>query len=147
MALNGKHAYRFSFLKSEHWDYIRKLILSERKARCSICKHVDWSNDVHHIRYRESWKRFIRSDFHVLCRDCHQLTHLVLDHRKRMGAQDNRRRYWRNIERSVIRIRKRIRKFGREQGLSMTVKLFQELESTMNHHESSSLSNNFCRIC
>lgn len=131
MGLASKHAYRFSFLKSETWEYIRKMVLSQGHAKCSICKQQDWSNDVHHIRYRKSWNYFIWSDFKILCRDCHELTHLVLDHRKLMGAKDNHRRHWVNIARSVRRIRKRIRLLGKEKGLSRTEFLFRELE--LNH--------------
>lgn len=125
--VDSRHYYRFIFLRSEKWAGIRLVALARVGAKCKVCGKVDWSNDVHHVRYRKNLN-FCWSDFRVLCRQCHKIAHLVLAHRKQMGAKDNHRIYWRNVQRSV----KRIVEQGKILGIAAAIKraetFFSELE-------------------
>jgi len=125
MSIEAKHSYRFKFLKSEEWQGNRKIVLSERKARCEICNAVDWSNDAHHMKYRKRLQ-FVRSDMRVLCRRCHVLCHLVVSHRKRMGEYDASQG-WFNAARSVRRIIKASKQVGLELAMLRAKSIFDEI--------------------
>jgi 5-methylcytosine-specific restriction endonuclease McrA len=128
MSIDAKHSYRFGFLKSEHWQATRKIALARQKARCRICGKKDWSNDVHHVKYRKNLKHLWR-DLLVLCRGCHSIVHFVLEHRKRMGANDNKKKTWRNVRRSAIRIRKLSKQTSPEVALHVFRNMYKTLES------------------
>lgn len=129
MGIAHKHAYRFGFLKSEEWSGFRKIALSQKHARCEICHREDWSNDVHHVRYRKNPNKPQWSDFRVLCRTCHGLVHIVMEHRKKMGARDNHQRHWWNIRRSAKRIWKIAIACGSlEVATARAMEMFRQLE-------------------
>lgn len=73
-----QHYYRFTYLQSEHWHNLRISKLASVNARCNICGHRDLSNDVHHIVYRKLFDVELL-DLVVLCRDCHQKVHEILN--------------------------------------------------------------------
>lgn len=129
MGVDAKHAYRFGFLKSEHWQWIRKSALARKEARCEVCHRQDWSNDIHHARYRGDIRKPWWSDLHVLCRICHEIVHFIIDHREKMGARKHQRRHWKNIHRSAKRIVKMARKVGSlEIAMTRTGSIYRELE-------------------
>jgi hypothetical protein len=74
MSISAIHHYRFEYLKSAHWSDLRLKKLAETDARCAICKIQDFSNDVHHLRYKRLFN-VQTGDLVVLCRRCHKLTH------------------------------------------------------------------------
>ena len=74
----AKHHYRFKYLKSEHWGNLRIAKLASVDAKCKHCGARDLSNDVHHLRYKKLYDVEL-DDLVVLCRSCHDLSHLVLD--------------------------------------------------------------------
>lgn len=76
--INGKHWYRFNFLKSEAWENIRLETLVKFDAICQICRKRDLSNDVHHIWYDDPL-RVEENQLTVLCRDCHDKIHLLIE--------------------------------------------------------------------
>lgn len=78
MSIAAKHAYRFGYLKSEHWSNLRLEKMASVDAYCERCGHRDLSNDVHHIRYRNLYDVEL-GDLIVLCRTCHGITHEVLE--------------------------------------------------------------------
>ncbi|MES2366994.1 MAG: hypothetical protein V4563_14055 [Pseudomonadota bacterium] len=131
MSIDSKHSYRFEFLKSEEWKGRRLIILAERLARCEICSVEDWSNDVHHTRYRKNWDHYCRSDLRVACRDCHDIIHFVMAHRKAMGAKDNHQRYWRNIRRSARRIQRHVKRFGKTIAIARFSALYKKLQNDL----------------
>ncbi len=78
MGIEAKAYYRFHYLKSEHWQNLRIAKLASVNAKCFYCWKRDLSNDVHHLIYRR-WRDATLGDLIVLCRECHQLYHRVLD--------------------------------------------------------------------
>lgn len=75
MSIEGKHFYRFTYLKSEEWHTARIVALARAEATCVICGKQDWRNDAHHRKYPDDiWKT---NPFHliVLCRECHEDLH------------------------------------------------------------------------
>lgn len=88
MSIASKHFYRFTYLHSEEWKGVRALTLARDEAKCSICGKVDWSNDVHHVRYpRNIWKT---TPIHLvtLCRRCHDKIHGYLQGRGKLKNWD-----------------------------------------------------------
>lgn len=77
-SIEAKHAYRFGYLKSEHWANLRLSKLASVDARCQRCPTRDLSNDVHHLRYRNLYD-VTEDDLLVLCRKCHDAIHISLD--------------------------------------------------------------------
>ncbi len=130
MSIESKHSYRFGFLKSEEWEGHRKIILAERNAKCAVCGHKDWSNDVHHIVYRRGLSLKNRADFQVLCRTCHAIVHVIMNHRERMGAKYKGHNFgWKNTKRSAKRIIKVSEKYGPEIALLRAQSIFDEIYS------------------
>lgn len=78
MSIQGKHFYRFSYLKSDHWKSLRLEKLASTGAACCRCEHIDPSNDVHHLNYKNLWDVELM-DLVVLCRPCHKKVHEVMD--------------------------------------------------------------------
>jgi len=68
------------YLKSKHWQRVRRRALRRAGRHCSVC--ADQKNlDVHHNNY-ERLRKERMSDVVVLCRDCHKLYHEVLPESK-----------------------------------------------------------------
>lgn len=78
MGINGKHFYRFTYLKSEEWHGAREIALVRHQARCSLCNKKDWSNDCHHWKYPKSIWRTQWWHLIVLCRKCHNDIHFLM---------------------------------------------------------------------
>ena len=78
MSVAGKQFYRFTYLRSEHWENLRIAKLASVDAKCQRCTHRDLSNDVHHLRYRHLYDVTL-DDLLVLCRDCHEEVHIALE--------------------------------------------------------------------
>lgn len=74
----AQHYYRFTYLKSEHWQNLRIAKLASVDARCAICALRELSNDVHHVIYRKLFD-VVLEDLVVLCRACHKKVHIALD--------------------------------------------------------------------
>lgn len=75
MSVEGKHAYRFGFLKSEKWKSLRLELLVKWKGKCAMCGKEAHDNDVHHTKYPERWENTSKSCVVVLCRGCHSTLH------------------------------------------------------------------------
>lgn len=127
MSLEAKQSYRFGFLKSEAWRGARLIALAEHNGRCSVCRKMDWRNDVHHLIYRKGLTTNIRTDFSPLCRRCHNLVHIITEHRKLMG-EENSKHGWRNTKRTARRILRIARLSGSEDAAILRAKaIFAEL--------------------
>lgn len=75
MSIEGKHHYRFQYLKSEQWQTVRIEALARDKARCQICREESIHNDAHHIWYPENiWETTV-DHLVILCRGCHGFIH------------------------------------------------------------------------
>ena len=78
MSIEGKHAYRFGYLKSEQWCTVRIEALARENGKCEICGHESISNDAHHIWYPENIYETTEKNLVVLCRSCHNFVHVML---------------------------------------------------------------------
>jgi hypothetical protein len=74
-----QYAYRNKYLKSEHWQNLRLKALVKAKGSCFICSHQSPNNDVHHIYYPKRLNRTALRSLVVLCRDCHDKVHTIID--------------------------------------------------------------------
>jgi hypothetical protein len=79
MSIEGKHAYRFGFLKSEEWKTVRIARLAKDKGKCVICGKEDLSNDCHHISYPDRWSFTTIEHIRTLCRRCHKEVHRLME--------------------------------------------------------------------
>lgn len=77
MGIEGKHFYRFTYLKSEEWHSARIVALARAGAKCCICGEVDWGNDCHHRKYPENIWDTTPWHLIVLCRTCHAKLHSI----------------------------------------------------------------------
>lgn len=78
MSIEGKHAYRFVFLRSEKWKDLRIEALARDDAKCQICLERNLSNDAHHIYYPPSVYDTQADDLVILCRPCHELVEAII---------------------------------------------------------------------
>lgn len=83
MSINGKHAYRFVYLKSEEWKTVRVEALARSAAKCEICGEENISNDAHHIYYPESFWQTKVEHLVILCRPCHNVAHALIKNGKK----------------------------------------------------------------
>lgn len=70
-----KEEYR-EYLKTEHWQEVRKARLSVDKYRCYLCGTSKRLN-VHHLRYDNLGDENVRKDLISLCLHCHLMLHRV----------------------------------------------------------------------
>jgi hypothetical protein len=75
MSIEGKHAYRFGFLKSEKWETLRLTCIAMDAGICAVCGDYNPSNDAHHLFYRQGWNNTKLEDLLTLCRQCHKKVH------------------------------------------------------------------------
>jgi hypothetical protein len=61
------------YLKSDHWDSMRTVVLVRDENKCVRCGGFGWQ--VHHKFYREDWETAQPSDCETLCRSCHEKQH------------------------------------------------------------------------
>lgn len=61
------------YLRTEHWQRIRKDVLQRAQYRCQVC-NASGLVDVHHRSYEHKGQERY-SDVIVLCRKCHELFH------------------------------------------------------------------------
>ena len=66
-----------NYLKSNQWRIFRELILFERGNYCENCNEWFESLDMHHIHYN-NFKKELRQDVLVLCKDCHTELHQTI---------------------------------------------------------------------
>jgi hypothetical protein len=70
----GEKAVGYSeYLKTSHWQEVRKSALDYAKDRCQVCNGKNKLN-VHHRNYKTMWSE-TGSDVVVLCITCHGLFH------------------------------------------------------------------------
>lgn len=80
MSIAAKHSYRFGYLKSEEWQYVRAQVLADCGAKCFVCGLESIHNDVHHKRYPKNIWDTKAGDCVSLCRPCHEKVHLLINH-------------------------------------------------------------------
>lgn len=93
MSTSGNHYYRFTYLKSEHWQNLRIEKLTQVDAHCVFCWNRDLRHDVHHIVYKRLWDAKPH-DLVVLCRHCHDLAHAALRYRKQLKDERDPDKKW-----------------------------------------------------
>lgn len=114
MGIEARHAYRFGYLKSEHWQNLRLNKLAREDARCFFCNKRDLSNDVHHVFYRDNIFETQEGDLRVLCREHHDRLHeLMLEVEKDLIKSKNKQGGGFKIFRlASAQVEKEIRKSG-----------------------------------
>lgn len=83
MGIEGRHAYRFRYLKSEAWQNVRAAALARDDAVCRICGWRSVGNDAHHVFYPSSFYGTKPEDVVILCRPCHELAEKLIHKKKR----------------------------------------------------------------
>jgi hypothetical protein len=61
------------YLKSEHWQEMRRTVLRDAGGRCQVCNSSERC-EVHHRTYERVGEEY-PSDLIVLCRACHEKFH------------------------------------------------------------------------
>lgn len=70
---NRKIPYK-EYLKTDHWQTIRKNALSRAGYKCQLCSNKNLRLNVHHNNYRNLWHE-TPQDLIVLCEKCHKKFH------------------------------------------------------------------------
>lgn len=78
------------YLKTNHWQRIRKMIVKKYKY-CQICKSKDKLN-VHHNSYLNRGEEK-ETDLILLCNDCHSLFHHKMEQQKQFKLVDRKELY------------------------------------------------------
>lgn len=101
MSIDGKHAYRFGYLKSDKWKQVRLDAILREKGKCQICQDESIFNDAHHIWYPENI--YETKEFHlvILCRACHEFVHVTFPECK-TNNEDDGREIWLKFYRAVV---------------------------------------------
>lgn len=76
------------YLRSEEWRVRKKIFLRKAGYKCHVCGAKDTPLHVHHITYAhfgDEWD----SDCVVLCKDCHEEVHEVVDYANLNKAKCN----------------------------------------------------------
>jgi len=82
MSVEGKHAYRFNYLKSETWQAVRLEALAREGGKCQVCGLESVFNDAHHVWYPASVWDTTEEHLVILCRPCHDLLHALMPESK-----------------------------------------------------------------
>ena len=93
------------YLKTPHWQDVRRRRLEIDGYRCALCGEV-YDLNVHHRHYNSLWRESAETDTITLCRSCHENLHAVL---KEYGPEFSRLRdVWR------AKVRERLRDINKE---------------------------------
>lgn len=65
------------YLKSEHWEEIKRSKTAKGKKRCSICA-TETQIDLHHLNYKKIFDVQLE-DLRWLCRRCHFTAHELIN--------------------------------------------------------------------
>lgn len=108
MSIEGQHAYRFGYLKSEKWKTVRLEALAREKGMCQICGEESISNDAHHVWYPENIYETTERHLVILCRPCLDFLHVMLPDCK-TNDEDKGREQWLKFANAIMswRIAKR----------------------------------------
>lgn len=102
MSIEGKHAYRFVYLKSDQWKTVRLEALAREKGKCQLCGEESVFNDAHHIWYPDNIYDTTEKHLAVLCRDCHDFTHAMLLNCKTKDEEEGRAQ-WNKFLNAVVK--------------------------------------------
>lgn len=101
MSIEGKHHYRFTYLKSEEWKTVRIEALARENGKCQICGEENLSNDAHHVWYPESIWDTRAEQLAILCRACHDFVHAMMPECK-TNDEEVGRAHWSNFRNAII---------------------------------------------
>lgn len=101
MSIEGKHAYRFEYLKSEQWSNVRIEALAREKGKCQICGEESIHNDAHHIWYPESVWDTKEHHLVILCRACHEFIHTMMPECK-TGDESEGQKMWARFKAAIL---------------------------------------------
>ncbi len=65
------------YLKTDHWQKIRRKALKNARGACQLCNNKDSILNVHHRTYERRGEELL-SDVIVLCQVCHEKFHNVV---------------------------------------------------------------------
>lgn len=105
MSIEGKHSYRFGFLKSDRWKAVRLEALAREGGKCQICGEESIYNDAHHIWYPKAIYDTTEKHLVVLCRPCHNFIHTMLPECKTEDESEGVGQ-WNKIRNAIIVWRK-----------------------------------------
>lgn len=117
MSIEGKHAYRFGYLKSEKWQNVRLEALAREKAKCQICDEESISNDAHHMWYPENVYETTEAHLVILCRPCHDFIHTMIPDCKTSDEQAGRE-HWLKFANAIKAWRHQKLQFWKFSGLA-----------------------------
>lgn len=63
------------YLKSPHWDNLRREVLARANYRCEECGDRNVPLQAHHKFYRQRWEDSIPTDMLAVCVPCHREMH------------------------------------------------------------------------
>ncbi len=69
-----KQWYSEEYLKSNHWQGIRKIALKRADYKCQVCGKRNTKLNVHHNTYENIGHEYL-TDLCVLCVDCRKIFH------------------------------------------------------------------------
>lgn len=119
MSIEGKHHYRFKYLKSEAWQTVRIEALAREKGKCQICGEESISNDAHHMWYPESIYETRAEHLVILCRPCHDFIHSMIPECKTRDEEEGRGN-WLKFSNAIVAWRKnKLALFGTADGLKI----------------------------
>lgn len=101
MSIEGKHAYRFGYLKSEQWKNVRIEALAREHGKCQICEEESISNDAHHIWYPQNIYETTERHLAILCRPCHEFVHQMMPECK-TNDEEVGLNEWRKFKNAII---------------------------------------------
>lgn len=101
MSIEGKHSYRFVYLKSDQWQNVRVEALARASGKCQICQEESISNDAHHMWYPENIWETTADHLVILCRQCHEFIHTMVPECK-TNDEEKGRDYWLKFRNAIV---------------------------------------------
>ena len=101
MSIEGKHAYRFSYLKSDKWSNVRIEALGRENGKCQICGEESIFNDAHHMWYPKPIWETTERHLVILCRPCHNFIHAIIPECK-TNDEEKGRAHWFKFSNAII---------------------------------------------
>ena len=92
----SSHDEYLKYLQSLEWKVIRQRMLDHVGNKCQRCGRSGPKLEVHHKSYTNLGHEVIPEDLEVLCRDCHEGTHVYMRHQRGLDTWATKKygKYW-----------------------------------------------------